>query len=87
MIPFNPDRDLPNVKIAGTDDYFDLADWRVYSQEFRKKPVVIKALRLEVPIEIETLTKTIRGEVGDWLICDTNGEFYSCKHDVFKKNL
>ena len=85
MKPRQHNSDLLDVRISGTTDYFDLYDWNVYSEEFRKKPVVIKALRLELPVEIETLEGVMRGDVGDWLICGINGEFYPCKHDVFKQ--
>jgi len=85
MKPRQHNSDLLDVRISGTTDYFDLHDWDVYSEEFRKKPVVIKALRLELPVEIETLEGVMRGDVGDWLICGINGEFYPCKHDVFKQ--
>ena len=36
-------------------------------------------------VEIETLEGTMRGEIGDWIICGVNGEFYPCKPDVFAK--
>ena len=50
---------------------------------FRKKPVVIDAVRLTRPVTIETLEGNMRGEVGDWLITGVKGEQYPCKPDVF----
>lgn len=34
-------------------------------------------------IHIVTLEGTMRGEVRDWIIRGTRGEFYPCKPDVF----
>lgn len=53
--------------------------------KFRKKPVVIDAVRIEREIQIITLEGTMTGEVGDWLITGVNGEQYPCKDDVFQK--
>lgn len=38
-----------------------------------------------VPVLIETLEGTMRGEIGDWIIRGVNGEFYPCKPDIFEK--
>jgi len=59
----------------------DEAKW----QKFRKRPVIIRAQRLEVETTIETLEGTMIGNVGDWLIEGVNGEMYPCKDDIFKK--
>lgn len=34
---------------------------------------------------IETLEGEMRGDVGDFIICGVNGEFYPCKPDIFAK--
>lgn len=38
---------------------------------------------------LEAMIKTIEGEMhaieGDWIIKGVNGEFYSCKDDIFRK--
>ena len=52
---------------------------------YQKKPVVIEAVEITEPIEIETLEGTMRGEVGDMLITGVNGEQYPCKPDIFEK--
>lgn len=36
-------------------------------------------------IKIPTLEGTMDGNVGDWIIKGVNGEFYSCKPDIFEK--
>ncbi|MCW2785201.1 MAG: hypothetical protein JWP74_1718 [Marmoricola sp.] len=34
-------------------------------------------------LRIATLEGTMRAEVGDWIICGVQGEFYPCKPDIF----
>jgi len=51
--------------------------------KFRKKPVVIEAVKIEELIEIKTLEGTMTGKVGDWLITGVQGEKYPCRHDIF----
>lgn len=52
--------------------------------KFRKKPVVIEAVRTDVAIEIETLEGTMRADPGDWIITGVKGETYPCKPDIFE---
>jgi hypothetical protein len=52
--------------------------------KFRKKPVVIEAVRLTEQVEIKTLEGTMVGEPGDWLITGVKGEQYPCKPDIFE---
>jgi hypothetical protein len=53
---------------------------------FRKKPIVVEAVRLKKQTEIKTLEGTMVGNKGDWLITGVNGEnthvnrTYSGKH-------
>jgi hypothetical protein len=51
--------------------------------KFRKKPVVIEAIRLTQAVEIPTLEGEMVGNVGDWLITGVQGEQYPCKHEIF----
>lgn len=69
--------------------------------KFRKKPVVIEAYQFfewdidckgvcsggnEIPYpHIHTLGGVIKVSKGDWIIEGVNGEFYSCKPDIFEK--
>lgn len=64
---------------------FDLQDWRTYSQEYTKRPVTVRAVRLECEVMIKTPEGNMRGAPGDWLIQGVEGEYYPCKHDIFKK--
>ena len=51
---------------------------------YRKKPIVIKAAQITQPMEVETLEGTMHGSVGDYLIIGVQGEKYFCKPDIFK---
>jgi hypothetical protein len=53
--------------------------------KFRKKPIVIDAVRVTQPMAIDTLEGTMTAGVGDWLITGVNGEMYPCKDDIFRK--
>lgn len=55
---------------------------------YRKKPVVVKAIEMLEPFEVDTLEGVMRGNAGDYLIKETKGELYPCKsyvfHDVYE---
>jgi len=53
-------------------------EWRQY----RKRPVVVKATRMDIPFTVETLEGWRRGDPGDWLI---EGEWglYPCDDAAF----
>jgi hypothetical protein len=50
---------------------------------FRKKPLVIEAVRLTRSVTVDTLEGTVTGEPGDWLITGIAGEQYPIRHDIF----
>ena len=52
-------------------------------EEYRKKPVVVKAYQTEEELEIETLEGVMRADVGDYIILGVKGEPYPCKPDIF----
>ncbi|MFS0861094.1 hypothetical protein [Fredinandcohnia sp. 179-A 10B2 NHS] len=52
--------------------------------KYRKKPVVVEAVKLTRPITIETSNGTMKGLPGDYLVTDTNGEQYPCDRDQFE---
>lgn len=64
---------------------FDEFDWRTYSNEYVKKPVKIRAVKLECPVIIKTLEGEMLGNTGDYLIQGIEGEFYPCKPEIFNK--
>ena len=53
--------------------------WR----QFRKKPVIVSAVQMDVSFEVETLEGWSQGQPGDWLIEGVLGELYPCNNDVF----
>jgi len=53
--------------------------------KFKKRPVVIEAVQIRLPMTVETLEGVMRGEPGDWLITGVKGEQYFCKPDIFIK--
>lgn len=57
----------------------------VLFEEYRKKPIVIKAFRINRILKIETLEGIMTAKNGDWLIIGVNGEIYPCKHEIFMK--
>ena len=53
--------------------------------KFRKKPVVINAVRITREMSIKTLEGTMVGNPGDWLITGVKNEQYFCKDDIFRQ--
>ncbi len=51
---------------------------------FRKKPVVIEAVKAENPEYIETLEGRMLADIGDYIITGVKGERYPCKPDIFE---
>ena len=35
-------------------------------------------------LKIETLEGVMTAEIGDWIICGVEGEFYPCRDDIFR---
>lgn len=52
--------------------------------KYRKKPIVVEAVKLTRPITIETSKGTMKGLPGDYLVTDKNGEQYPCDRDQFE---
>ena len=50
---------------------------------YRKKPVVVEAVRLAEKTTIKTREGTMTAEPGDWLITGVAGEQYPCKPEIF----
>lgn len=51
--------------------------------KYRKKPVVIDAVRTDVELDIYTLEGVMHADVGDYIITGVRGEQYPCKPDIF----
>lgn len=52
-------------------------------EEYRKKPVVVKAYKTDEEMLIETLEGTMKADKGDYIILGVKGEPYPCKPDIF----
>ncbi len=50
--------------------------------KYRKKPLIIDAVKLLQPTLVETLEGTMKGNKGDYLITGIRGEQYICKEDI-----
>lgn len=52
--------------------------------KYRKKVIIVEAVKLKRSITIETSNGTMKGLPGDYLITDKNGEQYPCDRDQFE---
>jgi len=52
-------------------------------EEYRKKPVVVKAYKTDEEMLIETREGVMRADPGDYIILGIKGEPYPCKPDIF----
>ncbi|MDQ0255699.1 hypothetical protein J2S74_003081 [Evansella vedderi] len=51
--------------------------------KYKRKRIVVDAVRITRPITIETSKGTMKGNPGDFLITDKNGEQYPCESELF----
>ena len=70
-----------SVVVHGTPLVLAELPWRQY----RKRPVVIRAVQMAEEFEVETLEGLMKGAVGDWLIEGVAGELYPCKPEIFQE--
>lgn len=59
-----------------------MSEWKNY----RKKPLVIRALKMNCGFEVETLEGKMTGKKGDYLIEGIEGEKYPCDKEIFEKS-
>ncbi len=52
--------------------------------KYRKKPVVVEAIRADRMTIIRTLEGDMVANEGDWIITGVKGEKYPCKPDIFE---
>ncbi|MCF8239656.1 MAG: patatin-like phospholipase family protein [Saprospiraceae bacterium] len=50
-----------------------------------KKPVVVKAVKIDQPFEVESMEGVMTGKPGDYLMQGVNGEYYVCDQAIFRK--
>ena len=53
---------------------------------FRKRPLVVEAVRLAAAAVVKTPEGDMSGSPGDWVITGVNGEQYPCSADTFHKS-
>lgn len=51
----------------------------------RKKPIIVHAIQLHEPFEVDTLEGKMTGEAEDYLMIGVDGEKYPCKKEIFEK--
>jgi len=64
--------------------------WKVYGTKddwfrCRKKPIVIKAVRMDKDFEVQTPEGIVKGKVGDYLLEGVAQEVYPCRKDIFER--
>lgn len=52
---------------------------------FRKKPVIVEAVRTYESVVIQTLEGDMQAQAGDWILKGVRGELYPCKDDIFRE--
>lgn len=77
-IDVNDIKTIPNIVKQGDIDESNF-------EEYRKKPVTVKAFQTDEEMLIETLEGVMKANIGDYIIIGVNGEIYPCKPDVFHK--
>lgn len=53
--------------------------------KYRRKPILIEAVKITRTITIETAEGKMQGYPGDYLITDKNGDQYPCKAEQFEQ--
>jgi len=53
-------------------------------QQYRKKPIIIKAKQMDKPFEVKTLEGTMKGKTGDYLVVGIKGERYPVDRSIFE---
>ncbi|MBU9711776.1 PGDYG domain-containing protein [Evansella tamaricis] len=53
--------------------------------KYRRKPIVVEAVKITRPMTIDTVEGAMTGNPGDYLITDSNGEQYPCPASEFDK--
>lgn len=62
-----------------------LSDVAGQVHRYKKKPVVIKAIKLFEEVEIHTREGILKGYPGDYIIEGVEGEIYPCDQVIFWK--
>jgi len=52
---------------------------------YRRKPVVVEAIKMSRPISIETEGNTVKARTGDYLVTEKDGQQYPCNPELFEQ--
>lgn len=63
---------------------WELLNW-VNSGQYKRSPECPFATWINGKLVIPTLEGDHTANVGDWIICGVQGEFYPCKPDIFEQ--
>lgn len=53
--------------------------------KYRRKPIVVEAVKISSPITIDTAEGKLNGETGDYLITQADGAQFPCNAEIFDK--
>lgn len=64
--------------------------WKLYGTKYdwanyKKKPVVVKAIQMDKEFTVQTMEGLMKGKEGDYLIEGIKQEVYPCDKDIFEK--
>lgn len=54
--------------------------------KFRRKPLIIEAIRIKQEMTIDTPNGIVKAKAGDWLLNDVEGKQYPCIDSVFRES-
>lgn len=63
----------------------EVVDQSGYPKKYKKKPIIIEAVKLLEQVKIKTREGILVGYVGDFLIEGIEGEIYPCNKIIFHK--
>ena len=76
---------IPPSKFPSSfDGLHDVYKNLLNSNKYKKKTHV-KAGQIWWEFSVETLEGTMKGKVGDYLMCGVEGELYVCDREIFEK--
>src|SRR3989304_5984035 len=62
-------------------------DWeRPKELSYRKKPIVIKAMKMPMRFTVKTMEGEMKGKEGDYLVTGIKGEQYPCDASIFEES-
>jgi len=76
---------MKKCKVLSVGRSFEAKDFDDIWRDYKKKPVIVQAIIIVHPFEVETLEGTMKGNAGDYLIKGISGELYPCKPGIFHK--